>query len=471
MQTSELSSSDVTGLMQDVVKAASPIVEYVDALYTNSESLNISKDSAEEKLSHPSSTKGVVFRMLKKGEWREAAYGDLRDKAKILEEVREKANFNPISDHVVQNISRGKPWKTNVERVGKKDPRNLEPTEKLELVKRYFEVAKSQDSRIINVDSNYAERWEERIFVNSEGSELRSLATRVHFFLLSMAKENDRVEYDYLVNGRTGGLEILDEIIDDEKAREVSKNAIQLLGAGQVPTGTFNVILDFQLAGTFAHESFGHGCEADQVLRGRSYLINYLDKKLGPEEFNLYDDGTMSGGYGSLVFDDEGNPPHKTMIVEKGVLRRFLNDRMSAEEMNATPTGNARRESYKRTCYVRMTNTCVGPGNYSFEELLKETRDGIFLERANSGVEDPIGGNMQLKSKRSWRIKNGELSEPFSTTVLSGKVLDFVANIRGISGQSDFQMQAGTCGKGHEDYVSVSDGGSYLASRAIIGQG
>ncbi len=467
----KLSTSNIIGLLQDVVRQVSSQVEYVDSLYTNSLMTAISKDSTEENLSEPISTSGVVFRMLKKGEWRETAFGDLRDKQKIIEDTKKAAKFSPLSSHSIQKISHVKPWKKDVTIVGEKDPRDIEPEEKMETVRQYYQIAKSYDPRIINVNSNYREIIDERIFVNSEGSELHQLLSRVYFALVAVAKENDRLEYDYSTGGKTGGFEVVDKLVTEQNVKDTSKGAIELLGSRQVPTGTFNVVLDPGMAGTFAHESFGHGCEADQVLRGRSYLVNYLNKKIGPENFNLYDDGTLTSGTGSLVFDDEGNPSHKTPIVQKGVLTHFMQDRMSAEEMKESPTGNARRESHKRMIYVRMTNTYIQPGDYSFDELIKETDDGIFLEHWNSGVEDPIGGNMQLKSKKSWRIKNGEIVEPFSTTVLSGKVLEFTANIKGITKSSDFALSAGFCGKGHEDTVTDGTGGSFLASRGTIGQG
>lgn len=469
--TAKLSTSDIIGLMQDVVKQVSPLVEYADSLYTNMQMTDILKDSTEETLTEPFSTSGVVFRMLKRGEWREAAFGDLRDKKRIIEETKKAASFTPISSHSIQNISRGKPWKTDIALGGKKDPQDIEAKEKLETVRKYFQIAKGYDTRIINVNSHYREIIDERAFANSEGSELHELLSRVYFSVVSIAKENDRLEYDYCTGGKTGGFEVIDELYSEENIKDTAKGAIELLASHQVPTGTFNVVLDPGLTGTFAHESFGHGCEADQVLRGRSYLVNYLNKKLGPENFNLYDDGTLASGTGSLVFDDEGNRPHKTPVVENGVLTHFLQDRMSAQEMKASPTGNARRESYKRMIYVRMTNTYIDPGDYTFDELLKETKDGIYLEHWNSGIEDPIGGNMQLKSKKSWRIKNGELGEPFSTTVLSGKVLEFMANIKGITKASDFSLSAGYCGKGHEDMITDGTGGTFLASRATIGQG
>ncbi len=463
-------ASEIIGLMQEVIREVSPKVEYVDSLYTNLHMTTVSKDSTEEKLSEPTSESGVVFRMLKQGEWREAAFGEI-DRSKIISRTKQVAEFSPMSDHAPLIISRSKPWKTDVTIIGKKDPRNVEPKEKLEIVRDYFKIAKDYDSRIINANSSYREIIDERAFVSSEGSELHELLSRVYYSLAAVARENDRIEYDYCHGGQTGGFETLKELFGEERVKDAARAAIQLLGSHQVPTGTFNVVLDPGMTGTFAHESFGHGCEGDQVLRGRSYLVNYLNKKLGPDNFNLYDDGTLKGGVGEIAFDDEGNPPHKSPIVQDGVLTHFIHDQVTAREMGDHPTGNARRESYKRMIYVRMTNTYIDPGDYTFEEMIKETGDGIFLEHWNSGIEDPIGGNMQLKCKKSWQIKNGEITEPYSTTVLSGKVLDFMANINGVTRQMDFAIDSGFCGKGSEDYVTVGSGGSFLASRATIGQG
>jgi TldD protein len=376
-----------------------------------------------------------------------------------------------MSEHAMRNIHRSDPWKSAVKNFGKRDPRDVAPSEKVEFVRHYFGIAKNFDSRIINASSSYREIIDERAFVNSEGSELSEILSRVYFAVTAIARENDRMEYDYCSDGRTGGFELLDNIINDESVKQTAKSAVELLSSHQVPTGEFSVVLDPGMTGTFAHESFGHGCEADQVLRGRSYLVNYIDKKMGPENLDLYDDGTWASGVGSIAFDDEGNPPHKTPIVENGVLKHFMHDRTSSEEMHDLPTGNARRESYKRMIYVRMTNTYIGPGDYELDELLRTTRNGILLEHWNSGIEDPIGGNMQLKCKKSRRIKDGELGESFSTTVLSGKVVDFVSSISGMTKEKDFQMGAGFCGKGREDHVTVGSGGTFLASRATIGQG
>jgi TldD protein len=457
--------------LKEMLDLATEQSEYSDALYTDIRFTNLVKDSTEEKIDEPFVFRGAVFRTFKKGEWREAAFSDLEKKVEIKETIKKLAAFNPSDHHAVDRISSARPWKTNVSIMGKRNPRDVDVREKLELIRHYFTLAKGVDSRIINVSVNYREFLESRSFVNSEGSELRSLISKVAVHIGPVAREGDRLDYDYFGGGRTGGFETTSELLNDEKVVNLAKGTLDLLGAKQVPSGTFDVVLDPGMTGTFAHESFGHGCEADQVLRGRSYLVNYLNKRLGPENFSLFDDGTLKDGIGSLPFDDEGIPSQKTPIVKKGVLTNFMQDRVSAVEMKTKPTGNGRRESYRRPVYVRMTNTYIDPGDYELDELLKEVKNGIYLEHWNSGIEDPIGGNMQLKSKRSWQIENGEIKQAYSSAVLSGKVLEFMKDIKAMTKSTDFANGAGYCGKGNEDRVTVGSGGTYLASRAAVGQG
>jgi predicted Zn-dependent protease len=220
------STSDIIGLMQQVIGEVSPQVEYTDALYTNLHVTNISRDSIEASVSEPFSTKGDVFRMLKRGEWREAAFGDLRDKQQIMEEAKEVAAFSPISTPSTQKIAMTKPWKTSVKITGKRDPRVVELVEKMKIVQNCYEIAKNYDPRIINAISNYREVDDERIFVNSEGSELLEELTRVHLSVVSLAKENDRIEYDYCFAGKTGGFEDADQFFSEQVIKDTSRSAI-----------------------------------------------------------------------------------------------------------------------------------------------------------------------------------------------------------------------------------------------------
>lgn len=321
---------------------------------------------------------------------------------------------------------------------------------------------------IANCFVNVATYHEERLFLNTAGARTHQRAVRVLGNLTAVAKENGKVDFDYDWAGGCGGTELLDRITDESVTR-TAREAVALLKARPAPSGTINVVLDPSLTGTFAHESFGHGTEADQIVRKRSYLAPLLGSQVGPECLTLVDNGAYPGAWGTIAFDDEGWPARRNVLIDKGRFVEVLHDRESAALLHRHPTGNVRRADFLSRPFVRMTNTYVEPGDRSLEELLEETKDGVLLQSFTSGIEDPLGGNMQLKSKKGRRIEHGELTEIYPSMALSGKVLDFLGQIRGVSGSEDFGLTPGFCGKGHSDMLVTGAGGPYLASRAIVG--
>jgi TldD protein len=309
---------------------------------------------------------------------------------------------------------------------------------------------------------------EERFYLNTAGARCYSSLPRVVGVVVPIAMENGRVEFDFDSSGGLGGRERID-FINPERVRETSEKAAQLLSAAAPPMGEMEVLLDPGTTGTLAHESFGHGTEADQFLRDRSYLKPLLGSMVGPETLTIVDDGAYPGGWGSIFCDDDGHPGQRTVLIDRGRFVSGLHDRETAGALHASPTGNARRADFLSRVFVRMTNTFVEPGDWTLEELVKETRHGVLLERATSGIEDPQGGQMQLKVKYGHRIENGERAELVSSMALSGKVLDVLKSVRGVSRKSDFEITVGTCGKGHTDMLPVGSGGTYLLATAIVG--
>lgn len=321
---------------------------------------------------------------------------------------------------------------------------------------------------IENVFVAVEDREDERFFLSSAGANIHQRITRVRGSVAPLALENGKVEYDFLVVGAAGGLEVLDELTQTN-VTESARTALALLQAKSPPTGQMPVILDSGTTGTFAHESFGHGTEADQLLRDRSYLKPILGEVVGPESLTIVDDGAYPRGWGEIFFDDEGHPAQKTVLVDKGRFVEVLHDRESAAAMGRRPTGNTRRADFLSRPFVRMTNTYVEPRDFSLEELVQEAKDGVLLERATSGIEDPMGGNMQLKVKRGRRIVRGELGELLPSMALSGRVLDFLKAIKGVGRREYFTSDSGYCGKGHTDILPTGTGGSYLLSEAVVG--
>jgi TldD protein len=309
---------------------------------------------------------------------------------------------------------------------------------------------------------------EERLYANSTGARCYQSISRVRASVVPLAIEGGRVEFDYMGEGGVGGVELLD-FLTEAKVKEIAEGSRALLTAKSAPTGSMTVILDPGVAGTFAHESFGHGTEADQFVRDRSYLKPILGEMVGPDWLTLVDNGAYPGGWGTIYFDDEGNPGQRTVVIDKGRFVSALHDRETAKALGAKPTGNTRRSDFLSRPFVRMTNTYIEPGDWTLDELVAEAKNGVLLEHATSGIEDPLGGQMQLKVKRGRLIQNGQLTDLVPSMALSGKVLDFLKGLRGVSKADDFRIEPGYCGKGHSDIVPAGTGGAYLLSHAIVG--
>ncbi len=240
------------------------------------------------------------------------------------------------------------------------------------------------------------------------------------------------MEYDFLAEGRTGGFEVLDSITED-RVLETAKESRRLLTAEPAPSGRVAVLMDPSTAGTFAHESFGHGTEADQMLRNRSYLKPLLGQTLGPECLTLVDDGSLPGGWGSIFFDDEGYPAEPTIMVDRGRFVEVLHDRESAAVMGRRARGNTRRSDFLSRPFVRMTNTFVEPGDWTLDELLQEANSGVLLESCMSGIEDPLGGQMQIGVRKAHSVEHGQVTKLHSSMTLSGRVLDVLRSVKGVS--------------------------------------
>lgn len=455
-------------LLVNAVKVLEKNVEYADALYERNEGVAIRKDNAEERVSTPAEVQGIVLRAYKRGQWRETGNHDI-SQAAVKEMATKLARFQPMTGNGVK-LQELKSWKMDGILPVKINPADVDVEEKLEHVRRIYKFMVSLDNRVVNATVAYSDSVLERVFANTEGSLLRQVVPRTSLFITPIVREAGKMDYDYLAPGGTVGFEAVKDL-EDKAVKETVDSSLSLLQASTPPSGHFTVILDPGMTGTFAHESFGHGCEADQMVRKRSYLVPYYGKQMGFEKLNLCDDGTLPEGYGSFLFDDEGVKSKKNYIMKNGVLTGFLHERYSASMMNAEPTGNGRRESFLRKLFVRMTNTYVEPGDCGLDEMIEDVEHGILLAHCVSGMEDPLAGGMELKSKKGYVIEKGKLGRILSSLTLSENVPDFIASIDAVGKKSQFDMERGTCGKGYEDYVPVGDGGVYIRAKAVVGQG
>lgn len=460
-------SQYVLDLLEYAGKQMEGKVEYWDAMFDNQSSCSISKDKVDERIALPE-LMGVQLRSFKDGVWRSASTYKI-EKTKLIELARDltKSRHKALRTVELKQLS---PSRIDVTMPVRKKPADVDLESKVEDMRSLHKIAMNLDKRIINVIVRYEDSRIERIFVNSEGSSMRQVVTRTRLLMFPVARENGKIKMDYESLGGTKGYEVVEKCDFDGLAKKLVNSSIELLSAETPPSGEFPVVVDSHMAGIIAHESFGHGLEADQVIRKRSYLAELVGKQVASKSTTIIDSSKVLGGYGSYVFDDEGILAKENILVRNGILKSFLTDRFSASALECENTASGRVESYLTKHFVRMSNTYFAPSDMTLEELLEPVRKGVMIVHGSSGMEDPLGGGIQCISTKGYMIEHGEIGTPLTSVSLSGNVLEVLKSIDGVG--KDIEFGSGTCGKGSEDLVPVGDGGPYLRiQKAIVSGG
>ena len=267
------------------------------------------------------------------------------------------------------------------------------------------------------------------------------------------------------------GSDKLAEIIGGLKGHtdQVIDLARHLTTATPIEPGVYDVITDSSITGLIAHEAFGHGVEMDQFVKDRALAKHCMGQYVASPITNMHDGAAATHSVASYFFDDDGVLAHDTQIIKDGVLIAGLSDLASAAQLNAAPTGNGRRDSYKRKAYSRMTNTFFEPGKDKLEDMIASVKHGYMLFETNNGMEDPKNWQIQCTAEYGIEIVDGKLTDHYvSPVVMSGYVPDLLKSISMVS--DNFQIiGAGMCGKGYKEWVRVSDGGPNLKVRVKLG--
>ena len=263
------------------------------------------------------------------------------------------------------------------------------------------------------------------------------------------------------------GAEILDEM--DNKVEKIIQDLNDKLNAEAVVPGMYDVITTPEVTGLIAHEAFGHGVEMDMFVKERALAKDYIGKQVASDITSMRDGALSASQVSSYLFDDEGTLGSDTTIIDHGTLVTGISDILSAMRLNTKPTGNGKRESFERKAYTRMTNTLFTTGTDSLEDMIASIEHGYLLEGMDSGMEDPKHWGIQCVVAMGREIKDGKLTgKVVAPVTLTGYVPDLLKSISMIS--NDFAMfGSGACGKGHKEWVKVSDGGPYLKCKVRLG--
>ena len=275
-----------------------------------------------------------------------------------------------------------------------------------------------------------------------------------------------------MVQARHGeGAATLAEVIKslEENKDKLIDLAKHLAKATPIKPGVYDVITDSSISGLIAHEAFGHGVEMDQFVKDRALAKSYVGKYVASPITNMRDGAAATHSVASYFFDDDGVIAGDTQIIKDGVLVAGLSDLASATELGTKPTGNGRRDSYKRKSYARMTNTFFEPGKDKLEDMIASIKHGYMLFQTNNGMEDPKNWQIQCTAEYGIEIIDGKLTENYvSPVVMSGSVPELLKSISMVS--DNFKViGAGFCGKGYKEWVRVSDGGPNLKVKVKLG--
>ena len=263
------------------------------------------------------------------------------------------------------------------------------------------------------------------------------------------------------------GAEILNEM--DGSVEKVLSNLNDLLKAEPVIPGMYDVIVTPEVAGLIAHEAFGHGVEMDMFVKERALAKDYLGQYVASEITGMKDGALSASEVSSYLFDDEGTLGTDTTIIKDGILETGISDVLSALRLKTTPTGNGKRESFERKAYARMTNTIFTPGKDHVEDMIQSIEHGYLLEGMQSGMEDPKHWGIQCVIALGREIKDGKLTgKTIAPVTLTGYVPDLLKSISMVSDDLCL-FGSGACGKGHKEWVKVSDGGPYLKCKVRLG--
>ena len=344
----------------------------------------------------------------------------------------------------------------------KKDPKNLSLEEKVILLREIEDAAKMKG--VSSTQAVYSEVEILTHYTSSEGLDLESKMVRTGFVISAVAHRNGLYQTDGEGRSGVGGLELFDREDPVALAKVVGETAVALLDAESPKGGTFPVVLDQELAGVFVHEAVGHATEGDIILEGDSCLEGKLGQQIGSELVTVKDDPSlMRNGY--YPFDDEGSKAQETVLVEKGVLKSYLNSRETAGRLGGVPR-NARAEGTDRPV-VRMSNTFIDNGDWKLEEILEELGSGIYLAGSRGGQVSTGEGVFQFNAKRGFLVEKGVKTKLLRDVSLSGKILQTMLDVKAVG--NDLKFNSGRCGKAGQ-LVPVSDGSPHLLiAKATVG--
>ena len=420
--------------------------DYADLYFEYLLTSSIGIDESMVKSASQGVSMGVGIRVIA-GERTGYAYSDDLSPEKILKAAG-------VAAHIAAAPSKVESFHLQDGRLHDLYPVVVAPTEtafadRVDLVKRADRAARAYDSRIFQVQAVYADNLRQVLVATSDGRLTVDRQPLARLSVSALARQaggppqrghsggGGRLELDYFLSHKT----------PEHFAAEAAREAIAMLDAVEAPAGEMTVVLGPGWPGILLHEAVGHGLEADFNRKGVSAFSGRIGQKVASELCTVVDDGTISSRRGSLNVDDEGEPTQRNVLIENGVLRGYLHDKLSATLLHAESTGSGRRESYAHIPMPRMTNTFMMPGDSLPEDILRSVPKGLYCVNFGGGQVDITSGNFVFSASESYFIEDGKLTRPVRNATLIGNGPEALKYVSMVGNDLRLDEGIGTCGK------------------------
>jgi TldD protein len=325
---------------------------------------------------------------------------------------------------------------------------------KIEVIRNAEKSARSFDSRIRQVTVIYRDVLQTVQTASSEGFFAEDKRVYTSLVIQVVARQDSLVQTGYEAIGGLIGIELFEEHPVEALALKAARRAVLMLNARKAPAGRMPVVISSKAGGTMIHEAIGHGLEADLAQQGLSVFSGKLGGQVASELISVVDDSTLPRKRGSFCFDDEGTPAQRTVLVEKGILKSYLYDKLTAMKAGKQSTGNGRRESYQNRPIPRMTNTFIEPGADNPEDILGSVDEGLLVVKMGGGQVNTVTGDFVFDVQEGYLIRNGREGDMVRGATLTGNGPQVLKSIDMVG--SDLGFSIGTCGKDAQG-VPVTD--------------
>ena len=435
--------------------------EYIEVHLEESQSGSIGyRGKKLESVNKSASAGGNVRALVKGGGWGFVSFNNLEDLPKRVETAVMQARF--VKGEAIK-LADVKPVTDTIRAEKTNSPMAVSLNEKKEILDGYNDIIWSTKG-IQTSSIGYSDGQRKAIFLSSAGSFITQEREDVNLRLNAVAAKDGDIQQVGISLGSLGDFNIVRGL--DNKAKEISTLAVEMLSAPQVKGGEYTVVLDPVLAGVFVHEAFGHLSEADFVYENEQVReLMKLGKVFGGKELNIVDGAAVPGLRGSFKYDDEGTPATRSYLIREGKLTGRLHSRETAAKMGEPPSGNARAINYRFPPIVRMTNTYIEPRSASFEDIIGDVKEGVYVKNWYGGTT-----SMEMftfSAGEAYMIRNGKIAETLRPVVLTGNVFATLKNIDAIGNDLDFN-QGGGCGKAGQSPLPVSNGSPHIRIRHCL---